>query len=155
MRQTSQHVCIHTCQWYALYVHNTVPCIFPVPLREARERRGACMWERVRDSNQPASQTGRCVWVQHFPGCVETLWGCWAPEVWTDGSGRAHRKVFGERVVLMFTASWLNHWGACHRQRPEELGTWQKRKYVCVFECVLAIWNGQIFCFFSFIFYMF
>lgn len=51
-------------------------------------RKGAGVWEEnVWEAaiNQPAKQEG--VPVQQRPGCVETLWGGPAPEVWTDGFG--------------------------------------------------------------------
>lgn len=83
-------------------------------------------WETA--ISQPAKQEG--VWVQQFPGCVETLWGCPAPEAWTDGFGGA-----------MFTASWLNHWGACHISDQRNWGH-NHNLYVCFF--VLVIWSVKL-----------
>lgn len=124
IRYSSHYVCVHTCQSKPFVVHNKVPCI---PMVRSSDRSEGEVWVYAREweaaISQPAKQEG--VWVQQFPGCVEILWGCPAPEVWTDGFGGAHRKVLGESVVLMFTASWLNHWGGL-----------LKRKYVCVSLCV-------------------
>lgn len=93
------------------------------------------MWE------SPVSQTGRCVWVQQFSGCVETLWNSPAPEVWTDGFGGAHRKGFRGSVVLMFTDSWVNHWGTCHRQDQRHRGHGKIKISVCL--CVLVMWRAK------------
>lgn len=133
---SSHYVCVHTCQSKPFVVHNKVPCILIV---RSSDRSEGEVWVNAREweaaISQPAKQEG--VWVQQFPGCVEILWGCPAPEVWTDGFGGAHRKVLGESVVLMFTASWLNHWGGL-----------LKRKYVCVSLCVGDVKSKMVlFCF--------
>lgn len=112
------------------------------------QNRGRCVcvcakeWEAA--TSQSAKQGG--VRVQQFPGCVGTLWGCPAPEVWTDGFGGAHRKVFGESVVLMFTASWLNHWGACW-QDQRKWGHSKRKISVCLCLCVGVSFSSVFPCF--------
>lgn len=96
-----------------------------------RERALTGEWETA--ISQSAKQEG--VWVQQRPGCVETLWSCPAPEVWTDGFGGVHRKVFRESIVLMFMASWPYCWGAASRDDQRKcMGTWWKQK-ICLCPC--------------------
>lgn len=87
------------------------------------------------DSNKPKSQTGSCVGPT-VPRLRGDIVDCPAPEVWTDGFGGVHRKVFGESVALMFTASWLNHWGACWQDQSKWGHSKSKIACVCVSLCV-------------------
>lgn len=93
------------------------------------------MCEIMIDSNKPKSQTGSCVGPT-VPRLRGDIVDCPAPEVWTDGFGGVHRKVFGESVALMFTASWLNHWGACWQDQRKWGHSKSKIACVCVSLCV-------------------
>lgn len=109
------------------------------------------MCEIMIDSNLPESQTGSCVGPT-VPRLCGDIVDCPAPEVWTDGFGGVHRKVFGESAVLMFTASWLNHWGACW-QDQRKWGHSKSKMCVCFSVCWWCEgWNGLLLCFLFFLF---